>query len=119
MAVEVRIPSLGESVSEGTIVRWAKHEGDPVRADEVLLELETDKAALEIPAPGSGVLHIVKPEGERVAVGELVARIDEDGARSSAPPPEPRQPIAVPRDVPPASPNLEAASEQVTNQRAD
>jgi 2-oxoglutarate dehydrogenase E2 component (dihydrolipoamide succinyltransferase) len=114
MAVEVRIPSLGESVSDGTIIRWAKHEGESVRADEVLLELETDKAAMEIPAPGSGVLHIVKREGERVAVGELVARIDEDGARRSAPPPEPREPIAVPRDVPPATPNLEAASEQET-----
>src|SRR5215831_18650570 len=114
MAVEVRIPSLGESVSDGTIIRWAKHEGESVRADEVLLELETDKAAMEIPAPGSGVLHIVKREGERVAVGELVARIDEDGARSSVPPPEPRQSIAAPRDVPPATPNLEAASEQET-----
>ena len=50
MTVDVRIPSLGESVSEGVIVRWARQDGDNVRADEVLLELETDKASMEIPA---------------------------------------------------------------------
>ena len=63
MAFEVRIPNLGESVTEGVIVRWAKKDGEKVAADDVLLELETDKASMEIPAPRAGVLQIVKPEG--------------------------------------------------------
>jgi 2-oxoglutarate dehydrogenase E2 component (dihydrolipoamide succinyltransferase) len=78
MAVEVRIPTLGESVSEGVIVRWIKAEGDAVKVDEALLELETDKASVEIPATGAGVLHIVKAQGETVQVGDVVARIEAD-----------------------------------------
>ncbi|HWP64680.1 MAG TPA: biotin/lipoyl-containing protein, partial [Candidatus Limnocylindria bacterium] len=80
MAFEVRIPSLGESVSEGVIARWAREDGETVSADDVLLELETDKASMEIPAERSGVLHIVRAAGETVAVGEVVATIDEAGA---------------------------------------
>src|SRR4029077_2888681 len=80
MAFEVRIPTLGESVTEGVIVRWAKRDGEAVKPDEVLLELETDKASMEIAAERAGVLRILKPEGEKVTVGELVARIEEDGA---------------------------------------
>jgi 2-oxoglutarate dehydrogenase E2 component (dihydrolipoamide succinyltransferase) len=115
MAVEVRIPNLGESVTEGVIVRWAKQEGEAVRADEVLLELETDKAAMEIPAPRAGILHIVKPQGEKVAVGDLVARIEEDGAARvpAAPAPAPAVKHAPPTPAP-ARPNLEAASERET-----
>jgi 2-oxoglutarate dehydrogenase E2 component (dihydrolipoamide succinyltransferase) len=109
--VDVQIPTLGESVNEGVIVRWAKREGETVRADEVLLELETDKAAMEIPAPRSGVVHILKPEGEKVAVGDVVARIDEDGApRAQAAPKLVEQPKPPPGPI--ARPNLEAASEQ-------
>ena len=110
-SVDVQIPTLGESVNEGVIVRWAKREGETVRADEVLLELETDKAAMEIPAPRSGVVHILKPEGEKVAVGDVVARIDEDGApRAQAAPRLVEQPKPPPGPI--ARPNLEAASEQ-------
>src|SRR4029077_4854244 len=130
MAVEVRIPNLGESVTEGTIVRWARQDGDAVKADDVLLELETDKASMEIPAPRPGVLRILKAQGERVAVGDLVARIEEDGAAAKAPPPVvggvKAPPVVVgggkaPPPVvggakappaPPARPNLGAASEQ-------
>src|SRR5205814_9161814 len=115
MTVDVHIPSLGESVSEGVIVRWARQDGDSVRADEVLLELETDKASMEIPAPQSGVLHILKPQGEKVGVGDLVARIDGDGAaRGTAAAPAPRPVAATPPPPPPARPNLEAPSEQET-----
>jgi len=116
MTVDVRIPSLGESVSEGVIVRWARQDGDNVRADEVLLELETDKASMEIPSPESGVLHIVKPQGDKVAVGDVVARIDQDGApRAAAPATAAPAPVArAPVPPPPARPNLEAASEQDT-----
>src|SRR5512140_2167487 len=79
MPIEVRIPTLGESVSEGVIVRWVKADGDTVQVDEPLLELETDKASVEIPAAGGGVLRVLRKEGETVQVGDVVARI-EDGA---------------------------------------
>jgi 2-oxoglutarate dehydrogenase E2 component (dihydrolipoamide succinyltransferase) len=80
MAVEVRIPSLGESVSQGVISRWLKKNGDTVAADEALFELETDKATMEIPAETAGRLEILKPEGAEVSVGTVVARIAPDGA---------------------------------------
>ena len=85
---EVRIPSLGESVTEAQIARWAKADGDTVKQDEVLLELESDKASMELPAERGGVLRIVKQAGETVAVGDLVARI-EDGPGATAAPPRP------------------------------
>lgn len=86
MPVEVRIPTLGESVSEGVIVRWMKADGDGVQMDEPLLELETDKASVEIPAPQAGVLRIATREGEKVQVGDVVARIEEgEGARPTPP----------------------------------
>jgi 2-oxoglutarate dehydrogenase E2 component (dihydrolipoamide succinyltransferase) len=116
MAFEVRIPNLGESVTEGVIVRWAKEEGAAVRTDDVLLELETDKASVEIPAPGAGVLRILKREGEKVSVGDVVGRIDENGARRSAEAkvaPFPTEPVKPPPE-PVARPNLEAASAQQT-----
>jgi len=114
---DVQIPTLGESVNEGVIVRWAKREGETVRADEILLELETDKAAMEIPAPRGGVVHILKPEGEKVAVGDVVARIDEDGVGRAPAAPAAGAPLVQQPKPPPgpvAQPNLEAASEQET-----
>ena len=79
MSLEVTIPPLGESVSEGTIARWLKRDGDTVKADEPLFELETDKATMEIPAPAAGRLEIVEREGATVRVGTVVARIAEAG----------------------------------------
>src|SRR5262245_33649403 len=79
MAVEVRIPSLGESVSQGVITRWLKENGEAVAADDILLELETDKATMEITAETAGRLEILKQAGETVDVGAVVARIV-DGA---------------------------------------
>src|SRR5689334_21893301 len=133
---EVRIPTLGESVTEGVIVRWLKHDGDTVAQDDILLELETDKASMEIPAETGGTLHILKQEGETVSVGDVIARIDGAAqARPAAPPrpaeapkplekpeateaaPAPTRPAA---PLPPqgpgpvARPNLEGASEQDT-----
>ena len=86
---EVRIPSLGESVSEAQIARWAKADGDTVKQDEVLLELESDKASMELPAERGGVLRIVKQAGETVAVGDLVARIEDGPGGATAAPPQP------------------------------
>src|SRR5262245_9965346 len=103
---EVRIPSLGESVTEAQIARWAKADGETVRQDEVLLELESDKASMELPAERSGVLHIVKQAGETVGVGDLIARID-DGAVAAAKAPEEPVPATghVPSPPPPPSPS--------------
>jgi len=94
MTVEVRIPQLGESVTEGTIARWLKQNGDVVEAEEPVLELETDKATMEIPAGASGQLSIVEPQGAVVHVGTVVARITEGAARGArtAPPAAPSPP---------------------------
>ncbi|HVU73093.1 MAG TPA: biotin/lipoyl-containing protein, partial [Mycobacteriales bacterium] len=78
MAVSVTMPQLGESVTEGTVTRWLKKEGDRVEADEPLLEVSTDKVDTEIPAPASGVLGSIKVnEDETVEVGVELAVIDD------------------------------------------
>lgn len=78
MAVEIIVPSLGESVSEATIAKWHKKAGDPVKVDDLLLELETEKVTLEVNALASGTIsQILKKEGENVAVGESVGQITE------------------------------------------
>ena len=80
MPVSVTMPRLGESVSEGTVTRWLKKEGERVEADEPLLEVSTDKVDTEIPAPTSGVLTAIKVgEDETVEVGVELAVIDESG----------------------------------------
>jgi 2-oxoglutarate dehydrogenase E2 component (dihydrolipoamide succinyltransferase) len=79
------MPQLGESVTEGTVTRWLKHEGDHVSADEPLLEVSTDKVDTEIPSPVSGILRgITVAEDETVAVGAELAIIDEDGSAAAA-----------------------------------
>jgi 2-oxoglutarate dehydrogenase E2 component (dihydrolipoamide succinyltransferase) len=95
MAIEVRIPALGESISEGRIVRWLKNDGDAVTMDEPLFELETDKATAEVPSPATGALKIVAPEGSTVAVGTVVANIQE--AAEAPPKPAPKPPEEQPR----------------------
>jgi 2-oxoglutarate dehydrogenase E2 component (dihydrolipoamide succinyltransferase) len=87
MAFEIRVPALGESVTEATVGQWFKKPGDAVNADEPLLELETDKVTLEVPAPIAGVLaDITVPQGSTVAVGAVLGSIRErDGAATKAP----------------------------------
>src|ERR1700727_2708274 len=89
MSVSVVMPQLGESVTEGTVTRWLKKEGEHVTADEPLLEASTDKVDTEIPSPATGILRgIAVDEDETVAVGAQLATIaDSDSA--SAPPPAP------------------------------
>ncbi len=91
MATEITVPQLGESVTEATVANWAKKAGEIVRADEPLVELETDKVTLEVPAPLSGVLtEIVAQDGDTVEVGAVLGRIDETaevGATTSSPVP--------------------------------
>src|ERR1700748_334090 len=83
MSVSVVMPQLGESVTEGTVTRWLKQEGEHVSADEPLLEVSTDKVDTEIPSPVSGIRRgISVAENETVAVGAELAVIDEDGAAS-------------------------------------
>ncbi|MEO3752224.1 2-oxoglutarate dehydrogenase, E2 component, dihydrolipoamide succinyltransferase [Streptomyces sp. B6B3] len=111
MAVSVTLPALGESVTEGTVTRWLKAEGERVEADEPLLEVSTDKVDTEIPAPAAGVLSAIKvAEDETVEVGAELAVIDDgsgapasdsgqDTAAAQAPEPEP-QPAAEPEPQP-------------------
>ena len=85
MAIEVRVPTLGESVSEATVATWFKKPGDAVAVDEMLCELETDKVTVEVPSPAAGVLaEIVAAEGTTVGVNALLAQITEAGAAAPA-----------------------------------
>src|ERR1700704_3749053 len=82
---DIRVPTLGESVTEATIGKWFKHAGDAVAVDEPLVELETDKVTIEVPSPAAGVLaEIAAKDGETVAVGALLGQI-QDGAGAAAP----------------------------------
>ncbi len=94
-AVDVVMPQMGVSVSEGTITRWAKQVGEQVAADETLLEISTDKVDTEVPSPASGVVaEILVQEGQTVPVGTLLARIGGSGAAASPPPEPATQPAA-------------------------
>ena len=85
--VEVKVPQLSESVAEATMLQWKKKAGDTVAVDEILIEIETDKVVLEVPAPSAGVLaEIVVADGATVAADQLIARIDTDG-KAAAPAP--------------------------------
>ncbi|MHA3902046.1 2-oxoglutarate dehydrogenase complex dihydrolipoyllysine-residue succinyltransferase [Castellaniella sp. WN] len=85
---EVLVPQLSESVSEATLLNWKKQPGEAVQADEILIEVETDKVVLEVPAPASGVLsEIVKGDGSTVTSGEVLARIDTAAKAAAAPAP--------------------------------
>src|SRR5262245_255420 len=117
---DIRVPTLGESVTEATIGRWFKQPGEAVAVDEPVVELETDKVTIEVPAPAAGVLSdIAAKDGSTVAVGALLGRIEEGAGpaakpadksakpgaaaaeKAKAPPPAPTAPPKVaPADVP-------------------
>jgi 2-oxoglutarate dehydrogenase E2 component (dihydrolipoamide succinyltransferase) len=100
MPTEIKVPTLGESVTSATVARWMKQEGDAVAVDEPLVELETDKVTVEVSAPTAGVLSsIVAPEGSEVPVGALLATLE----ASASAPARPAQPVAAP--VPRAAAN--------------
>jgi pyruvate dehydrogenase E2 component (dihydrolipoamide acetyltransferase) len=100
-AVDVVMPQMGVSVSEGTITKWLKREGEHVEADEPLLEISTDKVDTEVPSPASGtVTQILVQEGETVAVGTKLGRIGGGGEAPAAPAPEPAPPAAAPQPEP-------------------
>src|SRR5690606_38717548 len=113
MAVSVTLPALGESVTEGTVTRWLKAEGERVEADEPLLEVSTDKVDTEIPAPASGVLSSIKvAEDETVEVGAELALIDDgSGAAEAAPAPAAEQAAPpAPAPEPQAQPSTEQSA---------
>src|ERR1700755_716195 len=88
MALTLRVPARGESVREATLGTWKRSEGDHVEADEPLVEVESEKATLEVPSPGAGVLRkILRKAGDTVAVGEVIAEIDQVAAGAQAPAP--------------------------------
>jgi 2-oxoglutarate dehydrogenase E2 component (dihydrolipoamide succinyltransferase) len=85
--VEVKVPQLSESVAEATMLTWKKKAGEAVAVDEILIEIETDKVVLEVPAPSAGVLaEIVQPDGATVVADQLIARIDTEGKAAAAAP---------------------------------
>src|SRR5437588_335662 len=136
MPVSVTMPQLGESVTEGTVTRWLKKEGERVEADEPLLEVSTDKVDTEIPSPAGGVLKSIKVgEDETVEVGSELAVID-DGAGGGAdeapkqeagqpepeaaqpePEPEPKQEAEQPEPEPEAEPEPKGESVAPAEQR--
>jgi 2-oxoglutarate dehydrogenase E2 component (dihydrolipoamide succinyltransferase) len=108
MIVEVKVPQLSESVSEATLLDWHKKEGEPVQRDENLIDIETDKVVLELPAPVDGVLvKIIKNAKDSVGSGEVIAQIDTEGKGSSVAGPKPAaapQPSTPSRSPPPVMP---------------
>ncbi|MGW1216803.1 2-oxoglutarate dehydrogenase, E2 component, dihydrolipoamide succinyltransferase [Streptomyces sp. NPDC002499] len=117
MAVSVTLPALGESVTEGTVTRWLKAEGERVEADEPLLEVSTDKVDTEIPAPAAGILASIKvAEDETVEVGAELAIIDDGtGSPAAAAPAPAAEPAPAPAEAPapaaaPAAPSTEQAA---------
>src|SRR4051794_757145 len=109
---EIRVPTLGESVTEATIGRWFKKAGDAVAVDEPLVELETDKVTIEVPAPSAGTLgEIVAKDGETVAVGALLGQINDGAAAAAKPAASPAKAEAPAKPTPPpAAPAAAAAA---------
>ena len=105
MLIEIKVPELSESVAEATLLAWHKKVGEAVRRDENLIDIETDKVVLELPAPADGVLaKIIKGDGGTVKAGEVIATLDTEGKASAAAPAVQVQAKAAPAPVPAAKP---------------
>src|SRR5512136_3188504 len=100
MAVELKVPSLGESITQAQIGKWLKNEGDAVALDEPVVEVESEKATVAVPAPATGVLRrVLHQTGETVAVGQPLGEIEEGAVAASAPAaaaPAPAKPAPAP-----------------------
>ena len=121
MLVEVKVPVLAESVPDATLLEWKKRQGEAVASNEILIELETDKVVLEVPAPRAGVLkEIVRESGDTVQSGEVLARIDTELTPAQAPPSTGTGPlekddaesVEAPAGDPAAAPQVQAPSEE-------
>ena len=115
--VEVKVPQLSESVAEATLLQWKKHPGERVEMDEILIEIETDKVVLEVPAPAAGVIaQLVKNDGESCVAEEVIAKIDTEGIEATSPldvkpvPPGQPAPGATPGVMPPPAPDAASAA---------
>src|SRR6218665_1829191 len=105
--IDVKVPQLSESVAEATLLQWKKRPGEAVAADEILIEIETDKVVLEVPAPAAGVMaQLVKNDGDTVGSDEVIARIDTEGSEAVSPLPvkaiEPPASVPAPAAAAPA-----------------
>ncbi len=113
MAIEIRVPTLGESITEATVGKWFKKAGDPVQADEALVELETDKVTLEVNAPSAGILSEIAAEtGQTVAIGALLGEVSPGGTTAPAAPAAP--PKSTPAPTTPPAPAAKAAAAATT-----
>ncbi len=113
MAIEIRVPTLGESITEATVGKWFKKAGDPVQADEALVELETDKVTLEVNAPSAGILSEIAAEtGQTVAIGALLGEVSPGGTTAPAAPAAPAK--STPAPTTPPAPAAKAAAAATT-----
>ena len=123
MVIEIRIPSIGESIREAVLAQWLKNDGDAVKKDEPILLLETDKVSLEVAAEANGVLHIQIPAGTAASIGAIVATLAvAEGAETIAPAPVISSPLLhlanrfqsseSPMPVPVPSPSLPSSLHQ-------
>jgi 2-oxoglutarate dehydrogenase E2 component (dihydrolipoamide succinyltransferase) len=120
MTTEIRVPTLGESISEATVGKWFKQRGDTVKADEPLVELETDKVTLEVNAPAAGVLTEIAVEtGQTVSIGALLGGLSAEGAAAGAAKPAAKAPpapqAAAPTAMPPAPSAAKLAAEKAVD----
>ena len=112
--VEVKVPELSESVAEATMLTWKKKAGEAVAIDEILIEIETDKVVLEVPAPSAGVLaEIVQGDGATVTAGQVIAKIDSEGKAGAA------APAAAPAAAAPAAAPAQAAAVATGGSKSD
>src|SRR6478735_9045337 len=120
MATDVQVPTLGESITEGTLAQWLKKPGEAVAADEPIASLETDKVSVEVPSPVAGVLtEQVVQEGDTVAVGAVIARIDQNAsAGAPASTPTPAQAAAASTTNPPGAGETPALREDRETEQA-
>ena len=113
MKVDVVMPKMGESLQEGTIIKWLKKEGDKIERDEMILEISTDKVDTEVPSPQSGILtRILAQEEETVEVGTKIAEIETDASAAATSTPEPAAPVAAPAPAPQEEAPAAAAPQQ-------
>src|SRR5438270_11527848 len=120
MPTDVVMPQMGESIAEGTVVKWLKKIGETVERDEPLLEISTDKVDAEIPSPSSGTLtEIIAQEGQTVGVNTVVARIGADGEAAGASAPAPPQPAAAAAKPEPAPAPTPEPPAQIDTQRPE
>jgi 2-oxoglutarate dehydrogenase E2 component (dihydrolipoamide succinyltransferase) len=117
--VEVKVPQLSESVSEATMLQWKKKPGEAVAVDEILIEVETDKVVLEVPAPSAGVLvQVIANDGDIVVADQVIAKIDTEGTAGAAAVEAEVKPAPVATTAPAAAPAAQAASATGANTAA-